>query len=46
MNDVLFMRCELQELAAVKELMFGMLVIFGVEALLMLIIIYKLFNND
>jgi len=46
MNEILFMRCELQEIAVLKEMMAGILIITAVEAVLLLAIIYKLFNND
>lgn len=42
MNEVLQLRCELQELTLIREMMFGVLTMMIIEAVLLLILLYKL----
>ena len=42
MNEVLQVRCELQELTLIRELMFGVLTMMIIEAVLLIILLYKL----
>lgn len=42
MEEVLQLRCELQELTLIRELMFGVLTMMIIEAVLLIILIYKL----
>jgi len=42
MNEVLQLRCELQELTLIRELMFGVLTMMLIEAVLLGILIYRL----
>jgi hypothetical protein len=42
MEEVLQLRCELQELTLIRELMFGVLTMMLIEAVLLMILIYKL----
>ena len=42
MNEVLQLRCDLQELTLIRELMFGVLTMMIIEAVLLIILLYKL----
>jgi hypothetical protein len=42
MEEVLQLRCELQELTLIRELMFGVITMMIIEAVLLMILIYKL----
>jgi len=42
MNEVLQLRCDLQELTLIRELMFGVLTMMIIEAVLLLILLFKL----
>jgi len=42
MNEVLQLRCDLQELTLIRELMFGVLTMMLIEAVLLGILIYRL----
>lgn len=44
MEEVLQLRCDLQELTLIRELMFGVLTMMLIEAVLLIILIYKLKN--
>ena len=45
MNEVLQLRCELQELTLIRELMFGVLTMMLIEAVLLIILLYRLGQN-
>lgn len=42
MNEVLQLRCDLQELTLIRELMFGVLTMMLIELVLLGILIYRL----
>ena len=46
MNEALQLRCELQELTLIRELMFGVLTMMIIEAVLLIILIYRLEQKD
>ena len=46
MNEVLQLRCDLQELTLIRELMFGVLTMMLIEAVLLIILIYRLEQKD
>ena len=45
MNEALQLRCELQELTLIRELMFGVLTMMIIEAVLLIILLYRLEQN-
>jgi len=45
MEEVLQLRCELQELTLIRELMFGVLTMMIIEAVLLIILLYRLEQN-
>ena len=45
MEEVLQLRCDLQELTLIRELMFGVLTMMLIEAVLLIILIYRLGQN-
>ena len=45
MNEVLQLRCDLQELTLIRELMFGVLTMMIIEAVLLIILLYRLEQN-
>lgn len=42
MEEVLQLRCDLQELTLIRELMFGVLTMMIIEAVLLIILLYRL----
>ena len=46
MNEVLQLRCELEQLTLIRELMFGVLTMMIIEAVLLIILIYRLEQKD
>ena len=46
MAEVLQLRCELQQLAIIKEVMFGGIIVILIQAALNIALIYKLNDNS
>lgn len=46
MEEVLQLRCDLQELTLIRELMFGVLTMMIIEAVLLMMLIYRLGQNS
>lgn len=46
MNEVLQMRCELEQMAMIKEIMFTGMIALAIESFFLLILIFKLNEKD
>ena len=46
MAEVLELRCELEQLAIIKEVMFGGIIVILIQAVLNIALIYKLNDNS
>lgn len=46
MAEVLQLRCELEQIAIIEEVMFGGVIVLLIQAVLNLILIYKLNDNS
>ncbi len=42
MEEILQMRCELEQMAMIKEIFFGGMIALGIESFFLLILIFKL----
>ena len=45
MEEVLFLRCELEQLTLIREMMFGVLTMMLIELVMLFILLKKLWKN-